>query len=103
MNEKKNCGRFCVQFNLHDPRHIQVIELLEQQGRRKAQFIVEAVLREGDVPTVPDMAQLRQQVESWVQQLLAQQVAATAEPQTATAVVSDDLRSAIQGAMAGLG
>jgi len=42
--EKRNIGRFCIQFNNADPRHLQVVELLEAQGRRKAQFIAEAVL-----------------------------------------------------------
>ena len=44
MGEKKYCGRFCIQFNSADPRHLQVVELLEGQGRRKANFIAEAVL-----------------------------------------------------------
>ena len=44
MSEKKYCGRFCIQFNSDDPRHLQVIELLESQGRRKANFIAEAIL-----------------------------------------------------------
>jgi len=97
MGEKKNYGRFCVQFNPKDARHRQVIELLERQGRRKAQFIVEAVLREGDAAAVPDIANLKRLVESLVKQLLAQQ------PQTALPAESNDLKAAIRGAMAGLG
>jgi len=96
MAEKKNAGRFCVQFNPSDPRHQQIIELLEQQGRRKAQFIVEAVLREGDSAAIPDMAQLKRQVEAWVEHLLDKQ------PQEASPAASDDLKAAIQSAMAGL-
>ena len=42
--EKKNTERFCIQFNSADPKHLQVIQLLEAQGRRKAQYIAEAVL-----------------------------------------------------------
>ena len=97
MAEKKTPGRFCVQFNPNDPRHQQVIELLERQGRRKAQFIVEAVLREGDAAVMPDMAQLRRQVESWVEQRLDKQ------PQGDSPAASDDLKAAIRGAMTGLG
>ncbi len=44
VSKKKHCGRFCIQFNLADDRHIQVIELLESKGHRKAQFIAEAVV-----------------------------------------------------------
>ena len=97
MAEKKTPGRFCVQFNPRDPRHQQVIELLERQGRRKAQFIVEAVLREGDAAAMPDMAQLRRQVEAWVKQFLDKQ------PQDTSPAASNDLKAAIRGAMAGLG
>ena len=41
---KRNLGRFCIQFNITDSRHLQVIDILEKQGRRKAPFIAEAIL-----------------------------------------------------------
>lgn len=44
MGEKKKPGRFTLQFNLDDPQQRTVSELLEQQGRHKAQFITSAVL-----------------------------------------------------------
>lgn len=44
MGKKKQPGRFTLQFNLEDPQQRAVSELLEQQGRRKAQFITSAVL-----------------------------------------------------------
>jgi len=44
MSQKRNIGRFCIQFNPNDSRHLQVIEFLESQGRRKAHFIAEAIL-----------------------------------------------------------
>lgn len=95
---KKNCGRFCVQFNLSDPQHRQVIELLERQGRRKAQFIVEAVL---GITIISDMASLQRMVEPIVKQLLARQPASAAPD--APDGTDDDLKSAIQGAMANWG
>lgn len=39
MSEKKKPGRFTLQFNMEDPQQRMVSELLEQQGRHKAQFI----------------------------------------------------------------
>ena len=45
MSEKKAPGRFTLQFNLKDPQQRVVSELLEQQGRHKAQFITSAILR----------------------------------------------------------
>lgn len=44
MSEKKAPGRFTLQFNLKDPQQRAVSELLEQQGRHKAQFITSAIL-----------------------------------------------------------
>lgn len=44
MSGKKQPGRFTIQFNEADPQQRQVIELLNQQGRRKAVFLTCAVL-----------------------------------------------------------
>ena len=45
MEKKKQPGRFTLQFNMEDPQQKTVSELLEQQGRHKAQFITSAVLQ----------------------------------------------------------
>lgn len=44
MGGKKQPGRFTIQFNAADPQQRQVIELLNQQGWRKAVFLTCAVL-----------------------------------------------------------
>lgn len=44
MGEKKKPGRFTLQFNLEDPQQRMASELLEQQGRHKAQFIASAIM-----------------------------------------------------------
>lgn len=44
MGEKKKPGRFTLQFNMEDPQQRMASDLLEQQGRHKAQFIASAVL-----------------------------------------------------------
>ena len=43
MTTKRNPGRFTLQFNLHDPAQMAVSNLLDQQGRHKAQYITNAV------------------------------------------------------------
>ena len=43
MGEKKDSFRFTVQFNAGAPSHQQVAAILNEQGRRKAQFLVNAV------------------------------------------------------------
>ena len=37
MPEKKEQNKFTIQFNPADPAHRQTIDILNQQGRRKAQ------------------------------------------------------------------
>ena len=44
MGEKKKPGRFTLQFSIEDPQQRMVSELLEQQGRHKAQFITNAIM-----------------------------------------------------------
>lgn len=43
MAEKSSPGRFTVQFNAADPRQAEVIDILNQQGRRKASFLTDAI------------------------------------------------------------
>lgn len=40
-----------------DPSHRQVIDILNQQGRRKAQFIVNAILHYINCPETPEIPQ----------------------------------------------
>ncbi len=44
MAGKKDPGKFTVRFNVADPQQRTAAELLNQQGRCKAQFITNAVL-----------------------------------------------------------
>lgn len=74
MAEKKSASRFCIQFNEQDAHHQQVMDILNAQGRRKAQFIATAILHYihcGETPNIPqDDTWLRQTVESIVQEVL---------------------------------
>lgn len=75
MAEKKSSSRFCIQFNEHDSRHLQVIEILNAQGRHKAQYIANAILHYincNHTPAIPqDDAVLRHAVEAMVVEILA--------------------------------
>lgn len=44
MDGKKDPGKFTFRFNLCDPQQRRAAELLNRQGRSKAQFIANAVL-----------------------------------------------------------
>lgn len=65
---KKDPYKFTIQFNGGDPSHLQIAEMLNQQGRRKAQFLVNAVMHyihcseTPDIPqpTVPDIDAIEQ-------------------------------------------
>lgn len=54
MTEKKDPGKFTVRFNISDPQQRTVIELLNQQGRYKAQFLTNAVLHYVRGSEIPD-------------------------------------------------
>lgn len=87
MEGKKDPGKFTVRFNLHDPLQRRAAELLNQQGRSKAQFIANAILSyaDGQVPIpqgVPEMdsGQLRHLVEDILTQWQDQRYEGTFDP-----------------------
>lgn len=55
--EKKNKGRFTIQFNPADPQQRKAVELLEQQGRHKAQFLTSVILHYIHCEATPDITQ----------------------------------------------
>lgn len=61
MPDKKMPGRFTLQFNLSDPQQKEVSDCLERQGRRKTQFITNAVLHylNCDRAAKPDIVPLK--------------------------------------------
>ena len=74
MGGKKQPGRFTLQFNAADPQQRQVIELLNQQGRRKAVFLTCAVLAycgQGAAPVIPPPSLEPAMIEQIVQKILA--------------------------------
>lgn len=75
MGEKKDAFRFTVQFNDGDPSHQQVAAILNEQGRRKAQFLVNAVIHYINCPESPEAAAApkidRQTVEQLVREILS--------------------------------
>lgn len=77
MFEKKDPGKFTVRFNPADPQQRTVIELLNQQGRYKAQFLTSAILHYVHCPETPDImgvpATDSREIERIVRDVLAQQ------------------------------
>ena len=75
MGEKKDAFRFTVQFNAGDPSHRRVAAILNEQGRRKAQFLVNAVIHYINCPESPEAAAVpridRQTVEQLVREILS--------------------------------
>ena len=55
MPEKKDPGRYTLRFNPDDPQQRTVIELLNRQGRLKAQFLTGAVLHYIHCPETPEL------------------------------------------------
>ena len=85
MAEKKDPSKFTIGFNSQDPQHRIVIDLINQQGRRKAQFIVNAVLHYIHCPETPDIPQPApvdsKMIEEIVLRILQQRTAADPMPE----------------------
>ena len=75
--EKKDPGKFTVRFNIADPQQKAVIDLLNQQGRYKAQFLTSAILHYVHCSETPDIRGAATvdstEIERIVRQVLAQQ------------------------------
>ena len=54
MDGKKSPGRFTLQFNMDDPHQSMAADILNRQGRSKAQFLTSAVLHYINCPETPD-------------------------------------------------
>ena len=96
MAEKRNPGRFTIQFDLGDPQHGQVAQILEGQGRYKARFIANAVMHYlhcSETPDIPQSAPIdRKMLEKIVLDIIGQHKERKAEP-CATVTERCDLRS----------
>ena len=79
MGEKKRPGRFTIQFNLCDPKQKAVSDLLDQQGRSKAQFLTSAVHHYLNCPETPEcrtpLPVDRESLEKLVLEILARNTA----------------------------
>lgn len=77
MAEKKDPGKFTVRFNAADPQQRTVIDLLNRQGRYKAQFLTSAILHYVHCSDTPDiygtMAVDSGEIERIVRSVLAKQ------------------------------
>ena len=75
--EKKDPGKFTVRFNMADPQQKAVIDLLNQQGRYKAQFLTSAILHYVHCSETPDIRSAAAvdstEIERIVRHVLAQQ------------------------------
>ena len=77
MTAKKDPGKFTVRFNIADPQQRSVIELLNQQGRYKAQFLTSAILHYVHCSETPDIRGVpavgSEEIENMIRRVLAQQ------------------------------
>lgn len=53
MADKKSPGRFTLNFNVEDPKQLAAVNILNRQGRTKAQFIADAILHYMNCPESP--------------------------------------------------
>lgn len=57
MNGEERLYKFTIQFSEGDPLHQQTADILNRQGRRKAQFLVNAVMHYLHCSETPDIPQ----------------------------------------------
>lgn len=59
LDTKKDKCKFTIQFSSADAHHLQAVDILNAQGRRKAQFIANAILHYincSETPGIPQQA-----------------------------------------------
>lgn len=72
--EKKNPYVTTIGFNRKDPNHVKVAELLNEMGRGKAQYIVNAVMAYHDTLKVNHISELdRTAIRKIIQELLEEE------------------------------
>ncbi len=76
MSDKKSLNRFTIQFNTRDSTHQKVIEILNLQGRKKAQYIVNAILsyESGAIKSADIDDDIHHKIAAIVEQVLAGRV-----------------------------
>lgn len=88
MAEKKVSCKFTIQFNPADPTHHQTVDVLNQQGRRKAQFLVNAVMHYIHCPETPEIPQTApintDAIENIVRRILHEKSTSEPAPQDAS-------------------
>lgn len=82
MGAKKDEYRFTIQFSSEDSRHLQVAGILNRQGRRKAQYLVNAVLcyENGMDGAAQEQPPNYHAIEAIVNQILAGKVLSDTQP-----------------------
>ena len=101
MVDKKTDLRFTIQFSRDDPLHEYVADLLNRRGRKKAQFIVDAILffEQNEGKSVPNPEKVdKRTIERVLRKLLKEygidgsaQAAAPIKPATNTSAESTDI------------
>lgn len=85
---KKEDNKFTIQFNPADPQHARTIAILNQQGRRKAQFITNAVMHYlhcSNTPEIPQAAPIDTAlIESIVRRIMEEQSKSLSVPKKET-------------------
>lgn len=83
MDGKKDPGKFTVRFNVADPRQREVVDILNRQGRFKAQFLTSAVRHYVHCNEVLDLQGAPSINNGQIEQIVRSVLAEQRKPQTA--------------------
>lgn len=90
MEGKKHPGKFTVRFNIADPQQRMAAELLNRQGRCKAQFLTNAVLFYVQAASVGQLVPLP---EALRQSVIQRETISPGQPAPEQTTEDDDIES----------
>lgn len=73
-NGKKDPCRYTIRFQGHLPEHQYVMDILDAQGRRKAEYIVKAILHYSNSAESCLTAIMGENLENYIRQLLREEL-----------------------------
>ena len=94
MDNKKDIARFTIQFNLENPIHAHVVEVLNRQNQRgKARYIANAIQHYQNCDRTPDVEQLSKLNENAIEAIVERILCKRGDLGTLTRTLQDPIEN----------